>query len=119
MNKHSGLELFQEIVADFHRASKKSRSIEAGQEDKDGDDAQNQDSAGPSEISCCLCRAKIEHGSFVASMACCGANAHVRCLAAGKPTGNCPACNERLNEVQVQTCVSLVEAVPQGGTYRC
>ena len=119
MKQNSGLELFQEIVADFQRASKKSRSIEAGQEEKDDDDAQNQDSAGPTEISCCLCRAKIEHGSFVASMACCGANAHVHCLAAGKKTDKCPACNEQLNEVQVQTCLALVEAVPPGGSYRC
>lgn len=108
-------ELFAKIVADYKRASQASRNIELGQ---GKDDIQGTDGAAPAEISCCVCRSNVSNGAFTVSMACCGAYAHVGCLANCPPGYKCPACHETLNATQQQTCRSLVAAMPPSAGYK-
>jgi hypothetical protein len=62
---------------------------------------------------CGICRQSVEPGNFLVPLKCCGAVAHVACLAkAPVETPPCPNCGARLKPDQVRICQKVSEQIP-------
>ena len=106
--KKSAQEILKEIVTGFHKAENRAKDIL--KESKEVHTTQDETDGVLNQTNCIFCKKNIEPAQLVVCLECCGAIAHLNCVALSD-SNKCPKCQKSISNKLKQNCRTLIMSV--------